>query len=172
MGKDYEGGKDGMTDTEVLNYLDLMFTSLLKKERALKSILDITKIQEELLNKNTLDEVSFLNTLDKKGLLIEEVNKLDEGFNLTYERIEVAIKNAPSLYEERIRKLQDIIKTVTDKSVEIEVSERRNKVKFELLINKSKEKVRNYNISNSVANSYYKNMVGAGSETFFIDKKK
>lgn len=163
-----------MINTEVLSYLDLMHGSLIKKDKALTSILSVTQSQEKLLGEPAFNEEVFFDTLRKKDSYIEEINRLDEGFELTYSRIKDFIKDNPSMYESRITALQALIKKLVEKSIEIETSERRNKIKFDIVLNKGKEKIRSYNIKSNVATKYYSNMNGGGvgTDTYFLDKKK
>ena len=160
-------------NTEIFNYLELMKDSLVKKGKILTTILELTKEQEQLLGSEYFDDEAFDALITEKSILIEEINKLDEGFELTYKRIEDKIKAKPSHYRESIEKLQEIIRTLVDKGVEVETLERRNQIKFDMNISKSKEKIRSYNLNSNAVTKYYSNMSGnIGEGTYFVDKKK
>lgn len=173
MGKDNEGGEDCIMNTEILNYLELMKDSLVKKEKVLSAILELTKMQESLLDGQDFDDEAFDELISEKSGLIEEINKLDEGFDLIYKRIADTVKENPSLFKEKIEKLQELIRVMVDRGVEIETSERRNQVKFDMKVSKSKDKIRSYNLNSSAVTKYYSNMSGnTGESNYFLDKKK
>ena len=162
-----------MMNTEIFNYLELMKDSLVKKEKILINILELTKEQEKLLNSEQFDDEAFDNLIAEKSILIEKINKLDEGFELTYKRIEDKIKAEPSCYRENIEKLQELIRTLVDRGVEVETLERRNQIKFDMNISRSKDRIRSYNLNSNAVTKYYSNMSGnIGEGTYFVDKKK
>ena len=162
-----------MMNTEIFNYLELMKDSLVKKGKILTTILELTKEQEKLLGSEYFDDEAFDALITEKSILIEEINKLDEGFELIYKRIENKIKAEPSHYRESIENLQEIIRTLVDKGVEVETLERRNQIKFDMNISKSKDKIRSYNLNSNAVTKYYSNMSGnIGEGTYFVDKKK
>ena len=162
-----------MMNTEIFNYLELMKDSLVKKEKILSDVLELTREQEKLLNLEDFDDEAFDAIITEKSILIEEINKLDEGFELIYKRIGDKIKEEPSYYRESIEKLQGFIRTLVDKGVEVETLERRNQIKFDMNISKSKDRIRNYNLNSNAVTKYYSNMSGnIGEGTYFVDKKK
>lgn len=162
-----------MMDREITNYLELMKDSLIKKDKVLSAVIELTKGQETLLGEAEFDAEAFDELINKKTLLIEEINKLDEGFELTYKRIADKVKENPAVYREGIEKLQELIRLLVDKGVEIETAERRNQVKFDMKVSKSRDKIRNYNLNSSAVTKYYSNMSGNTTEnTYFMDQKK
>ena len=48
-----------MMNTEIFNYLELMKDSLVKKEKILVNILELTKEQEKLLNSESFEDKDF-----------------------------------------------------------------------------------------------------------------
>ena len=162
-----------MMDREIANYLELMKDSLIKKDKVLSAVIELTKVQETLLGEAEFDAEAFDELINKKTLLIEEINKLDEGFELTYKRIADKVKENPAVYREGIEELQELIRLLVDKGVEIETVERRNQVKFDMKVSKSRDKIRKYNLNSSAVTKYYSNMSGNTAEnTYFMDQKK
>lgn len=162
-----------MMNKEIVNYLELMKDSLVKKDKLLSEIIALTKEQGVLLGETEFDDEVFDKLIAKKSLLISEINKLDEGFDLTYKRIADKVKGSPADYREPVEELQNLIRTLVDKGVEIETAERRNQTKFDLQVSKSRDKIRNYNINSSAVTKYYSNMSGnTGESTYFLDQKK
>lgn len=162
-----------MMNKEILNYLELMKDSLVKKEKVLFSIAQLTKKQETLLCEEEFNNEAFDELIGQKSLLIDEINKLDEGFDLIYKRIAEEVKENPAIYRESIEKLQEFIRLLVDKGIEIETAERRNQVKFDMKVSKSREKIKSYNLNSSAVTKYYSNMSGNTTEnTYFLDQKK
>ena len=162
-----------MMNTEIVNYLELMKDSLLKKEKALASILELTGRQENLLDEAEFAAEAFDGLISKKSLLIEEINKLDEGFALIYKRIADKLKANPAIYRERVEKLQKLIRLLVDRGLEIETAERKNQIKFDMKVSESRRKIKSYNLNSSAVTKYYSNMSGSvGEGTYFIDHKK
>ena len=162
-----------MMNTEIINYLELMKDSLVKKEKILAALLEFTKEQESLLGETDFDDDAFDDLITKKSCLIEEINKLDEGFDLIYKRIADKVKTEPALYKENIEKLQEFIRNLVDKGVEIETAERRNQIKFDMKVSKSKDKIKSYNLNSSAVTKYYRKMTeNTGEGTYFLNKKK
>ncbi len=162
-----------MMNKEIINYLGLMKDSLVKKNKLLSEIIALTKEQGVLLGETEFDDEVFDKLIAKKSILISEINKLDEGFDLTYKRIADKVKENPAFYKEPIEELQNLIRTLVDKGVEVETAERRNQVKFDSQVSKSREKIRSYNLSSSAVTKYYSNMSGnTGESPYFLDQKK
>lgn len=162
-----------MMNKEIINYLELMKDSLVKKDKILSELIALTKEQGVLLSEAELDDEGFNRLIVKKSSLIGEINKLDEGFDLTYKRIADKVKENPAFYKEPIEELQNLIRTLVDKGVEVETAERRNQVKFDSQVSKSREKIRSYNLSSSAVTKYYSNMSGnTGESPYFLDQKK
>lgn len=160
-----------MTNTE--NYVHILLDTLSSKERVMKDILAITKEQEVIANGDSLDEDGLEATLTRKEVLIEELNKLDFGFDAAYGHIRSEIIKNKDKYRSEIGRMQSIIKGCTDVGVEISTLEQRNKSKLEVAFSVRKKEIKQMKTSNEVASNYYKTM----SKTqvvnpYFMDKKK
>jgi len=154
-------------------YIEAMQISLEKKLGVLNKLLDLTEDQAELLKKDELDDVAFTGIVDKKAVLIEELTKLDEGFEKMYENIKEEMKKDPAAHKEQIKALQELISKVTEVGVKLEATERRNKEKMDLFLKTSRNKIKTFNKSNSAVSRYYKNAAApVTGESFFMDKKK
>ena len=154
-------------------YIEAMQISLEKKLGVLNKLLELTEDQAELLKKDELDDVAFTGIVDKKAVLIEELTKLDDGFEKMYENIKEEMKKDPAAHKEQILALQELIGKVTEVGVKLEATERRNKEKVDLFLKTSRNKIKTFNKSNSAVSQYYKNASAAVTgESFFMDKKK
>lgn len=145
----------------------------MKKEKLLVSLIAFTKKQEEILKKDDFEAESFDRILEEKGRLIEEVNLLDEGFDSIFSIVKPSIMEEPSRYKESLLPMQDLIKRLTAKGVELETAERRNQLKMENVLKRDKTKIKKFHVNNEAAAKYYSSMMKTGENpNFFMDKKK
>ena len=120
-----------------------------------------------------MDFERFDAYVDDKDICIEKLNKLDEGFEILYERVGQELKENRAAYEKQIVHMQQMITEITDKSVAIQTLEERNrKAVAEALSNERKELGQGKRSLN-VAMNYYRNMSGANVvPPQYMDKKK
>ena len=140
------------------NYVDIMLQSLKKKEQVLKAIIDENLKQRETLEDVNGDADAFDATMEMKAKLIEQLEQLDSGFEKLFERMKDELEGNKDKYAEQIRQMQQYIRSVTDKSIEIQAQEARNK---DLMISKFaavKKQVKTMRKSSAVASEYYKTM--------------
>ena len=69
------------------NYLQVLEKSLDKKMNVLQRIDALCIKQEKILKAETMDEEEFDKSIEEKGELIEELTKLDKGFESLYAHI-------------------------------------------------------------------------------------
>ena len=69
------------------NNLNILSESLDKKIDLLKRIVEYDDEQEKFLKSEPLDFTSFDKDVEKKGELIDELNRLDNGFEVLYNKI-------------------------------------------------------------------------------------
>lgn len=117
-------------------YIAIMLQSLQKKEKVLDEIIRLDDVQKNVLTDNNCTVDEFEETVEAKSACIEQLNQLDSGFEKLYAEVEAEIKDNREKYSAEIKKMQECIRSVTDKSVKIQAQEARNK---ELL----KEKIAN-----------------------------
>ena len=155
------------------SYIIILKDTLEKKVSILNQLLEITLRQEKYISEN-LDSVDeFEETYTAKGTLIEQLNKLDEGFELIYENVKEELSVNQIQYREEILYLQDLIRQITERSTELQAIEMRNKNKIEAYFSKRKKEIKGYKVNSKTASSYYKNMADQhDGESYFYDKKK
>ena len=102
----------------------------------LDEIIRLDDVQKKVLTDNNCTVDEFDETVEAKSACIEQLNQLDSGFQKLYAEVETEIKDNREKYSAEIKKMQECIRSVTDKSVKIQAQEARNK---ELL----KEKIAN-----------------------------
>ena len=108
-------------------YIAIMLQSLQKKEKVLNSIIQINKRQKEELENPSLDPDDFDKTVEEKSELIEQLELLDNGFEKLYEKVREELQANKELYKEEILQMQNSIRALTEKSMEIQTQEARNK---------------------------------------------
>lgn len=159
-------------DMETENYLQIMIDSLEKKKKILHKIIDYNIEQEYILKNAEFDGNIFQKNMEMKSECIDELNNLDDGFQIIYDRIKDNVQMYKENYKQDISDLQSLIKEVSSLSATIQAQESRNKVYVEKKFRQLKEETKNAKRSMSMANQYYKNMSGISSEPQFMDKKK
>lgn len=159
--------KDGIIYTHIL------IESLKKKKTALEQIYKFTKSQEDVLSKENFEEEAFEALIEKKQEYIDIINKLDEGFEITFERVKEELQKQREMFRNEIAELQQLIRQVTDVSTQIQVLEQRNKIAFEKTMYQKREKIKVARRSSQSVSKYYQNVANAHvGESVFLDKKK
>ena len=155
------------------NYLQVLEESLHKKMGVLDGIEEANRRQEEILKQEPVSEDAFDGTIEEKGALIEELNKLDEGFESLYENIREQLSADREKYKAQIAAIQKLIALVAEKSVSIQAQEARNKVLAESFFASRKQELQKGRRSSKAAMDYYRNM--SQSQVImpqFMDRKK
>ena len=140
------------------NYLKILEDSLQKRLTVLDEIITYNSEQEKLLKqeKVSLDELDA--NMNQKDVLIQKLTKLDEGFEALYERIRVQLLENKELYKTQIKRLQELISQVTDKSVSVQAQEARNKKLIETYFSKERRQLKQGRQVSKAAYGYYKSM--------------
>ena len=79
-------------------YIQILIESLEKKLVVLDKIIELDKRQLEIATQQPFDMLVYDKSMDEKGVLIDEINRLDEGFTSTYERIKDEVQANPDKY--------------------------------------------------------------------------
>lgn len=155
------------------NELQLLIETLEKKERILQKILDKSKIQLEVTEQEFLDAECFDQLVDDKEVLLEEMAKLDEGFDRTYERIRDELLQHKDEYKKEIAHLQKLIAKGVDLGAQISATEGRTKDKLVGSLKRTKKELAKKRVSSKIATDYYKTTNNLKHiDSLFLDKKK
>lgn len=154
-------------------YIDIMIQSMDRKLQVLDQIIEVNLRQKGILeDKKALIE-DFDKCVEEKATLIEQMQQLDSGFEKLYERVADELKDNKENHADEIRTLQSRIRSITDKSMEIQAQEARNK---DLMIRKFtyvKETTKSLRTNSKVASQYYNNMMKLNYvDPQFMDNKK
>lgn len=154
------------------NYLQVLSESLDKKIIILKELERLTAEQKAIVDANEFDEEEFNTNVNKKAALIEEIEKLDKGFQILYNNIKSQIEGNREQYKSQIAELQGKIKIVLDYSSSLQVAEKRNNTLIRNRFNDMRKEVHQVKKNREAASNYYKNMNNLSSQSYFMDQKK
>lgn len=138
------------------NYLRILEESLQKKLQVLDEIQAYNEKQRQVFESEDVKLEQFDQAIDEKGKLIDQVNKLDAGFEELYANVAEELKGHKEKYAEQIEILQQLVKQVTDKSVAVQAQEARNKALIEEYFAKERAGIRQKRKSSKAAYDYYK----------------
>ena len=119
--------------------LTILEDSLKKKKKVLSDIIKENESQESALKAEPVSFDDFEAIVDKKTGLIEELVKLDQGFESVYDRIREQLLTNREQYKQKIESLKLLITEITELSVSIQAQEGRNKVLVEKVLKQSKD---------------------------------
>lgn len=156
-----------------MNYIMILLQDLKKKNLVLDRIIDANKRQKEALEDPNLDPEDFDKIVEEKSQLIEELERLDSGFEQVYARVKNELQGNKEAYKDEIRQMQKLIRELTDKSATIQTGELRNKELMQKKFSEVKRQVREIRSSQKVVNQYYQNMMKSNYiDPQFMDNKK
>jgi hypothetical protein len=155
------------------NYIEILKNSLLKKKAVLDKISEQNKMQADIAKAEKFDYDAFGRTLDEKDKLIAEINTLDDGFQSVYDRVKEELTLHKETYAVEITELKQLVTAITDKSMDVEAEEKRNR---ELIMNRKitiKKEIGMARTTNRTAANYYKTMSKLNVvDAQFLDAKK
>ncbi len=153
-------------------YMDMLVECLEKKNQILDSLTKINKKQTELIQNEDFSLAEFDKCVDEKGILIDNILKLDSGFEGLYNKVGKVVADNPSEYKTQLSKMQKLITEITEKSVSIQAEEERNKALIESRFSREKNRIKSGRSQSRVAMDYYNNMNKLNHvDSQFWDKK-
>lgn len=154
-------------------YLDILEDSLIKKNNILDEIKKINDDQKECLQRDDIEFEVFDTYIGKKAEYIEKLEFLDQGFESLYARVEEELKENRELYADQIRRMQQHIREITDKSASIQAQESRNRDLINSYFGKRRNEIKDGRRNSKAAMNYYKiQSNSAYSEATFLDSKQ
>jgi len=140
------------------NYLNMLKDSLVKKEKILIELQEKSEEQGELVKSKEIDWDKFTLLVEEKGELVEEILKLDEGFDVLYKRIKEGLVENKDKYKDSIEEIQALVKSVTEKGTKLEVTEYRNKTIIEAAFANTRKEIKQSKLGRKAAADYYNKM--------------
>ncbi len=141
-----------------ISYLKVLEESLIKKKEVLESIVLACEKQREIVSGENVDWDAFDRSIDAKGVLIDNLTKLDDGFQNIYDRVKEELSNNREFYKNQIVTIQDLIRSVTELSAKVETLELRNKTLIEKRFAKEHQQIKQSKVGSKAAMEYYRKM--------------
>jgi hypothetical protein len=155
------------------DYLQIMIESLEKKIDVLDQVLALDKRQIAIALEQPFDMEKYDKSMDEKGALIDELDRLDDGFTSTYERVRDEVQANPKAYAEKVQRMQDLIRMAVDKGMAVEAQEQRGKQAMKSAIASKRKEIRSMKVSSEAATKYYKSMSKINNvDPQLMDRKK
>ena len=155
------------------SYVAVLEDSLKKKVDILRQLQLLCQEQSDILDDDNMAAESFEENVEKKGALISKLEGLDQGFEQLYARVKEEITSNREQYKERILHMQEMIRDITDRSVQIQVMESRNKDKAQIRFGEVRNQIREVRHSGKAVSNYYQNMMKMNTvDPQFMDSKK
>jgi flagellar biosynthesis/type III secretory pathway chaperone len=155
------------------NYLNILEDSLKQKSSILDSLIELSKSQTEVISRDDFELEGFDYYIEKKGELIEKLESLDNGFEELYARVAEELSVGREKYADIIKRMQQLIREITEKSNTVQVQEERNKELIAGFFSKKKEVVRDGRVNTKAAMNYYKVQSNSSFvDSQFMDSKK
>ncbi len=154
-------------------YMSMLIESQERKLELLDRAIELDREQEEIITGSEPDLRALDANIDAKGALIDELDKLDDGFEALYNKVRDEFINNKDAHKEEIRTLQDLIRRITEKIAEVEAIEARSRVNFEMFMKRKKHSIKDTKSSVRAANVYAVNMRRMNKiDSVFVDNKK
>lgn len=157
---------------DMANYLQALTDSLDKKIEILDGLASLTDKQRNIATAQTFDDEEFQKTLDAKEGLIEQLTKLDTGFQILYDNIKAGLDANKDKYKTEIQAIQSRIRMILDKNAALQVAENNNRNLISKRFTELKREVHQIKKSRDTAANYYKTMNNITAEPYFMDQKK
>ena len=151
----------------------ILLQSLEKKTQLLDKIIQQNSVQEDILKQDDLDMDAFDEAMNKQGEYIEELDRLDQGFEAVYDRVRAELLQDKSRYRAEIARMQELIQKITDKIVTVNAGNMRNKTLAENQFQKKRTTIGTGASKNRAARNYYNSMNNLNyvSPQFYDSKK-
>ena len=154
-------------------YVNIMRESLERKQRYLTEIWKLTNEQSVIATAEKFDEEQFSELVEKKDVLIDNLNEIDKGFSSVYDRVRIEIQRDPVVYRDELLAIQNLIRTCVDLGGRRVIKKKRNRAVMEQVFSAKFQGVRQMKQSKTVANKYYKSMAnGMVNDSLLYDRKK
>ncbi len=156
------------------NYITIMIQSLEEKIAVLDHIIEMNKEQKAIFSEEKFSTDAFDQNTDVKAGLIQTLSRLDDGFQNVYEHVRKMLQTEEGKKKNKahIKTMQNLITQITEKSVEIQAQENRNKELAEQIFAREKKQIKKSKKGSKAAIDYYRSMNrGNISMPHFMDEK-
>lgn len=148
-------------------YVEIMMQSLRNKIKVMDVIIDLDEQQRIALEDPRLTPETFDELVEKKSDMIDQLLNLDSGFEKLFERMVEELEGKKAYYADQIAEMKEMIREITDKSVQIQAQEARNKELMTRKFEAIKSTARNVRKGSEAVTKYYQNM----NKTNYVDSQ-
>ena len=151
----------------------ILLQSLEKKNQLLDQMIRQNGVQEDILKQDELDMDAFDEAIDKQSSFVEQLDKLDRGFEAVYDRFREELIENKERYRDEIARMKQQIQQITDKIVTLNAGNMRNKMLAENQFKKRRQEIGTGASKSRVARNYYNSMNNLNyvSPQFYDNKK-
>lgn len=135
----------------------ILLQSLEKKNALLDDMILQNSVQEDILKQDEFDMDAFDEAIDRQSRYVEELERLDQGFEAVYDRIRGELIQNKAQYGSEIMQMKNLIQQITDKIVTINAGNMRNKMLAENYFKKQKKAIGNSLSKTKAVRNYYNN---------------
>lgn len=136
-------------------YIDILIKSTKEKRTLLYDLYDLSLQQTEIIKEENVDWDKFTENVDQKDEIVDKINELDKGFETVYQRVREELASNKDKYINEITELKELIKTITEKSVDLQSLELRNKQMIENRFNETRKLIKQSKMGTQAAAEYY-----------------
>lgn len=155
------------------SYIQMLEESLDKKCDILRQLQLLCYEQADILQDDKAEADAFEDNVKEKAILIQRLEKLDQGFEQMFARVERELESNKEKYKESILHMQESIREITERSANLQMLERQNKELAQKKFTSVRTQARELRQNGKVVSSYYQNMMKAGAtDPRFLDSKK
>ena len=151
----------------------ILLQSLEKKNQLLDEMIAQNGVQEEILKSEEFDMDAFDKAIDKQSGYVEQLERLDQGFESVYDRFREELIANKERYRNEILRMKELIQQITDKVVAVNAGNMRNKALAENQFKKKRQAIGTSVTKHRVAKNYYNSMndLNFVSPQFYDNKK-
>ena len=155
------------------DYVVMLRESLQKKVTLLRDIMIRNDEQRDILSDEGSTPDEFQANIDAKDELVQQIVALDEGFESIFKKVERELSVNRERYADEIRRMQELIREITDLSERVRTQEAHNADLARARFSSIKSQVKKVRQSQKAVNNYYRNMMRSSYyDPQFYDSKK
>lgn len=136
----------------------ILLQSLEKKNQVLEEMLAQSAAQTQILKEDVLDMDKFDTSLEQMEASVEQLEKLDQGFEMLYGKVRTELMQNKEQYSVEIAQMQQLIQQITDKIVKLNTERLRNKAQAENHFKRKQKEIRSAVSQTKAARNYYNSM--------------
>lgn len=149
-------------------YITALTESLEKKVEVLTQIKRKNEEQSKIIEEPNFSFEKFDINTEEKGVLIYKLEKLDDGFEMVYEKVREELNLNKDAYKDEIKRMQDLITKITELSTCIQAQELRNKTAVESVFKSERDRIKTTRSGAKALKSYSDSMtIGKNLKNFF-----